>query len=179
MKIALDQCKSGLSRHWQSNKIKANGHCFTVVSTIAECWQIKFQHVRCVWYVENWQQLVKSSANRWVEAGWTQQDIQLDCFTVYGVTLSVCIQESDYVYGMWDVEQFDKHVSQIFQRCKSVANKHNFLTRWVDSTPTSEVTPVTIWYVCFSFRGNRTTFGWDIANFIFDLENSRTRSRPR
>ena len=27
-------------------------------------------------------------------------------------------------------------------------------------------------YVCFSFRGNRTIFGWDIANSIFDLENS-------
>ena len=34
-------------------------------------------------------------------------------------------------------------------------------------------------YVCFSFRGNRTTFGWDIGNSIFDLENSRSRSRPR
>ena len=33
-------------------------------------------------------------------------------------------------------------------------------------------------YVCFSFRGNRTIFGWDIANSIFDLENSRSRS-PR
>ena len=22
------------------------------------------------------------------------------------------------------------------------------------------------------FHGNRTTFGWDIANFLFDLENS-------
>ena len=33
--------------------------------------------------------------------------------------------------------------------------------------------------VCFSFQGNRTTFGWDIANSIFDLENSRSRSRPR
>ena len=31
-------------------------------------------------------------------------------------------------------------------------------------------------YVCFSFRGNRTIFGWDIANSIFDLENSRSRS---
>ena len=31
-------------------------------------------------------------------------------------------------------------------------------------------------YVCFSFRGNRTTFGW---NSIFDLENSRSRSWPR
>ena len=31
-------------------------------------------------------------------------------------------------------------------------------------------------YVCFSFRGNRTIFGWDIANSMFDLENSRSRS---
>ena len=31
-------------------------------------------------------------------------------------------------------------------------------------------------YVCFSFRGNCTIFGWDIANLIFDLENSRSRS---
>ena len=34
-------------------------------------------------------------------------------------------------------------------------------------------------YVCFSFRGNRTIFGWDIANSIFDLENSRSRSWQR
>ena len=32
-------------------------------------------------------------------------------------------------------------------------------------------------YVCFSFRDNRTIFGWDIANSVFDLENSRSRSR--
>ena len=35
------------------------------------------------------------------------------------------------------------------------------------------------WYVCFSFRGNGTIFGCDIVNFIFDLENSRSRSWPR
>ena len=34
-------------------------------------------------------------------------------------------------------------------------------------------------YVCFSFRGNRTTFDWDIANSIFDLKNSRSKSWPR
>ena len=34
-------------------------------------------------------------------------------------------------------------------------------------------------YVCSSFRGNRTIFGWDIANSIFDLENSRSRSRRK
>ena len=33
-------------------------------------------------------------------------------------------------------------------------------------------------YVCYSFRGNRTIFGWDIANSIFDIEKSRSRS-PR
>ena len=31
-------------------------------------------------------------------------------------------------------------------------------------------------YICFSFRGNRTILGWDIANYIFDLEKSRSRS---
>ena len=35
------------------------------------------------------------------------------------------------------------------------------------------------WYVCFSFRGNGTIFGWDIANSIFDLEKSRSRSRRK
>ena len=63
--------KTGLSQHPQSNKIKANGRCFTVVSTIAECWHIKFRHVRCVQYVENRQELVKLSANCRVEAGST------------------------------------------------------------------------------------------------------------
>ena len=34
-------------------------------------------------------------------------------------------------------------------------------------------------YVCFSFRGNGTIFGWDIANSIFDLEKSRSRSQRK
>ena len=34
-------------------------------------------------------------------------------------------------------------------------------------------------YVCFLFRGNRTTFGWGIGNSIIDLENSRSRLWPR
>ena len=34
-------------------------------------------------------------------------------------------------------------------------------------------------HVCFSFRGNRTIFGWDTANSIFDLKNSRSRSWAR
>ena len=38
------------------------------------------------------------------------------------------------------------------------------------------------WYVCFSFRGNRTICGWDIANSIFDFENlgqDHDESRPK
>ena len=31
-------------------------------------------------------------------------------------------------------------------------------------------------YVCFLFQGNRTIFGWVIANSIFDLEKSKWRS---
>ena len=34
-------------------------------------------------------------------------------------------------------------------------------------------------YVCFSFRGNLTIFGWNIANSIFDFENSKSKSWPR
>ena len=34
-------------------------------------------------------------------------------------------------------------------------------------------------YVCFLFRDNGTIFGWDIANSIFDLEKSRSRSRRK
>ena len=34
-------------------------------------------------------------------------------------------------------------------------------------------------YVCFLFRGNWTIFGWDIANSIFDLEKSRSRSQRK
>ena len=34
-------------------------------------------------------------------------------------------------------------------------------------------------YVSFSFRDNQTIFGRDIANSIFDLENSRSRSWPK
>ena len=34
-------------------------------------------------------------------------------------------------------------------------------------------------YVCFSFRGNQTILGGDIANSILDLERSRSRLRSR
>ena len=34
-------------------------------------------------------------------------------------------------------------------------------------------------YICLSFRGNRSIFGWDIANSIFDLKRSRSRSRRK
>ena len=33
--------------------------------------------------------------------------------------------------------------------------------------------------VCFLFHGNQTIFHRDIANSIFELENSRSRSWPR
>ena len=34
-------------------------------------------------------------------------------------------------------------------------------------------------YVCFSFCGNQTIFGWDIVNSIFDFQKSRSRSRRK
>ena len=56
---------------WGTNKIKANGCCFTVVSVIDYCWHIKFRHAKREWYGENQKQLVKSSANCRFEGGWT------------------------------------------------------------------------------------------------------------
>ena len=50
------------------------------------------------------------------------------------------------------------------------------------SLPRSNLMVSHIWglkfnrYVCFSFRGNWAIFGWDVANSIFDLVNSRSRS---
>ena len=34
-------------------------------------------------------------------------------------------------------------------------------------------------YCCFSFRVNRTIFGWDIANSIFDLGQGHNENRPK
>ena len=51
---------------------------------------------------------------------------------------------------------------------------------WPRSNPLSHLRPrVQNWNVCCSFHGHRTTFGWDIANFTSNLENSRSRSQPR
>ena len=47
-------------------------------------------------------------------------------------------------------------------------------TQWSHLRPWSSIN-----MFAFSFRGNRTIFGLDIANSIFDLENSRSRSWPR
>ena len=44
LKVALVQAFP----FWESNKIKAKGRCFTVVSVTVECWHIKFRHVRCI-----------------------------------------------------------------------------------------------------------------------------------
>ena len=50
LKIVLMQTKPD-SPVFESNKIKANGHCFTVVSAIAE-WHIKFRYVKCISFGE-------------------------------------------------------------------------------------------------------------------------------
>ena len=60
-----------LKQAWGSNKIEANRRFFTVVSVIDQCWHIKFRQAKRIWYGENQQQLVKSSAKCRVEAGWT------------------------------------------------------------------------------------------------------------
>ena len=105
--------KTGLSQHRQPNKIKTNGRCFTVVSTIAACWHIKFRHVSCVHYIENRQELAKLGVNRRVEAG------------------SIPMVSPRYTAMAWPCRWACSSPTmcaepQIFQRCKSDANKQNF-----------------------------------------------------
>ena len=38
---------------WMSNEIKANEGCFILVAAIAECWDIKFRHGKCVSFGES------------------------------------------------------------------------------------------------------------------------------
>ena len=73
----------------KSNKIKANERSFTVISVIAECWQITFPHVRYVLFSENRWQCAKSSANRRVD-GWVNPEglTELDWFTVHAMERS-------------------------------------------------------------------------------------------
>ena len=120
------RCETGLSQHRQSNKIKTNGRCFTVVSTIAECWHIKFWHVSCVQYVENRQQLVKSSANHRVEAGWTPmvsprytatQFHSLWCDPVGGhVGVRLCVRSHVGCGTVW--QTCLTNISKMQKRCK-------------------------------------------------------------
>ena len=46
IKNGADVNKDTLTQYWKSNKIKANGRCFSLVPVIDECWHIKFRHVK-------------------------------------------------------------------------------------------------------------------------------------
>ena len=83
---------------------------------------------------------------------------------------SICV-----IFGSWQSDHFWLRYSKFY------------IWPWKFKVKTmANVTPDgPIWalefnrYVCLSFRGNRTIFGWDMANSIFDRENSRSRSGPR
>ena len=70
VKITLT-CEAGQSMCLKSNKRKPNECSFTAVLAITKCWHVKFRHVRRVWFVKNWKELVKSSGNRQLRATWT------------------------------------------------------------------------------------------------------------
>ena len=87
----------------------------------------------------------------------------------------------------------DGHIWALeFNRCVCFSFRGNRITKVTFDLENSKVKVMVkfkpiglIWglefnrYVCFSFRGNLAIFGWDIANSIFDLENSRSRSWPK
>ena len=99
--------KIGLEQAWGSNKIEANRHFFTVVSVIDQYWHIKFRQAKCIWYGENQQQLVKSSANCRVQAGWTPMvSPRYKGRLFHGQWRNpVHMHRNQYMWGaMWDVE---------------------------------------------------------------------------
>ena len=114
----------------KSDTIKANARGFRVASTITECWHTKFRHVRYVNCSESLQKHWKSIANRRVQDweasnGHTKDTTRL----FYGpwhdaVGEHICAQP----FRMWNRLRFHifMQVSQIFQRRKSEAKKHDF-----------------------------------------------------
>ena len=119
------------------------------------------------------------------------------CISLVFFILLLCFRLSDWL-SLLCLGPWINHLPPVCQTVYHLAKL--FWSRWVDVTPTSEVTSVTIrqilkphlsrswprsniwslefnWYVCFLFHDNWTIFDWDRSNSIFDLENSRLRSR--
>ena len=128
----------------KSDTIKANARGFRVVSTITECWHTKFRHVRYVCFSESLQKHWKSIANRGVEDLEASNGQTKDTTRLFhgpwhdAVGEHICAQP----FRMWHRLGFHMftQVSQIFQRCKSDANKQDFenklnLTYQAQSTP--------------------------------------------
>ena len=86
------------------------------------------------------------------------------------VKVMVKVKPIGHIWGL----EFNRYV------CFSFCGNHSRSRSWPRSNlmVTFEALEFNL-YVCFSFRGNQTIFGWDIANSIFDLEKSRSRSRRK
>ena len=131
-----------------SDTIKTNARGFSVVSAITECWHTKFQHVRYVYFGETPTETFKNpspiSESRTGKSAMVALKIQLDCSTVHDTTLWANIYVRSHV-GCGTDSVFIRflQVSQIFQRRKSDANKHDFENK-LDLTCQARSTPKTI-----------------------------------
>ena len=96
---------SQVSQCWESNKIKANAHCFTVVLAITKYWHTKFLacEVCIIWrkpteaFKIHWQ----IAESRIRKPAMVTLKIQLDCFTVHDMKPlgeHICVQP----FRMWN-----------------------------------------------------------------------------
>ena len=89
--------------------------------------------------------------------------------------LRPAVQSIRLLFFSWQSDHFWLRYSQFYIRPWKFKVKVMAKVKSDDHIWALKFTP----YVCFLFRGNRTIFGWDIANSIFDLEKSRSRSWSR
>ena len=104
-------------------------------------------------------------------------------FDLQNSKVKVMVKPTDHIWGL----EFNRYVCFLFRGNRTTFGWYSKFHIWPWIFEVKVIAKVKpdghIWglefnrYICFSFRGNRAIFGWDIANSIFDLENSRSRSR--
>ena len=141
--------------HWSHLRPGLQSICLLFVSWQSDHFWLRYSK----FYIWPWKFKVKVMA-KVKPAGhiWTSEFNRYVCFSFRGNQTNFWLRYSKFYIWPW------KFKVKVMAKVKPAGHI---------------LAPEFNWYVCFLFRGNRTIFGWDIANSIFDLENSRSRSWPR
>ena len=143
------------------------------VKPVGHIWALEFNQYVCFWFRGNWTTVGRDVANSIFDLENSSQG-HGHCQTRWS-HLSPRVQSICLLFVSWQPDNFWLSYSKFY------------IWPWKFKVKVmAKVKPDGhIWalefnrYVCFSFRGNRTIFGRDIANSIFDLVKSRSRSRSR